>query len=34
MLHLGQKQELVIVKEVDFGVYLGEEINAGSEDRV
>lgn len=34
MLHLGQKQELVIVKEVDFGVYLGEEINAAAEDRV
>ena len=34
MLHLGQKQELIIVKEVDFGVYLGEEINAAAEDRV
>lgn len=34
MLQLGKKQELFIVKVVDFGVYLGEEINAGMDDRV
>lgn len=34
MFQLGKKQDLLIVKEVDFGVYLGEEINAPIEDRV
>lgn len=34
MFQLGRKQNLFIVKEVDFGVYLGEEINAPLEDRV
>lgn len=34
MLNLGKTQELFIVKEVDFGVYLGETVNAPSEDRV
>ena len=34
MFQLGRKQELYIVKAVDFGVYLGEEINAGMDDRV
>ncbi len=34
MLQLGRKQELFIVKTVDFGVYLGEEVNAALEDRV
>lgn len=34
MFQLGRKQELFIVKAVDFGVYLGEEINAGMDDRV
>ncbi len=34
MLNLGKKQELFIVKEVEFGVYLGETVNAPSEDRV
>ena len=34
MFELGKKQPLLIVKELDFGVYLGEEINAAIEDRV
>lgn len=34
MLELGKKQSLVIVKELDFGVYLGEELNASMDDRV
>lgn len=34
MFQLGRKQTLFIVKEVDFGVYLGEEVNAPLEDRV
>ena len=34
MFQLGRKQELFIVKAVDFGVYLGEEMNAGMDDRV
>ena len=34
MFQLGKKQSLVIVKELDFGVYLGEEINASMDDRV
>ena len=34
MFQLGRKQELFIVKAVDFGVYLGEEVNAGMDDRV
>ncbi|MDE5697265.1 MAG: S1 RNA-binding domain-containing protein [Lachnospiraceae bacterium] len=34
MLELGKKQSLVIVKEQDFGVYLGETINASMDDRV
>lgn len=34
MFQLGRKQELFIVKAVDFGVYLGEEVNAGINDRV
>lgn len=34
MFQLGRKQELFIVKAVDFGVYLGEEMNASMDDRV
>ena len=34
MFQLGRKQELVIVKTVDFGVYLGEDQNAGMDERV
>jgi hypothetical protein len=34
MFKLGEKQELIIVKELDFGVYLGEELNASMDDRV
>lgn len=34
MFQLGKKQTLLIVKELDFGVYLGEELNAPIEDRV
>ena len=29
MLQLGKKQLLKIVKKVDFGVYLGEKMDAG-----
>ncbi|WP_029323280.1 CvfB family protein [Butyrivibrio sp. AE3004] len=32
MLRLGEKQELIIIKQVDFGVYLAEK--EGSEDKV
>ena len=32
MLRLGEKQQLMVVKQVDFGVYLAE--NDGSESRV
>lgn len=34
MFELGKKQPLLIVKELDFGVYLGEMLNAAIEDRV
>lgn len=34
MFQLGKKQKLVVVKSVDFGVYLGEEANASIDDRV
>lgn len=34
MFELGKKQSLIIVKELDFGVYLGEEVNASMDDRV
>lgn len=34
MFELGKKQSLVIVKELDFGVYLGETPNASVDDRV
>lgn len=34
MFQLGKNQELVVVKAVDFGVYLGEELNASIDDRV
>jgi hypothetical protein len=34
MFKLGEKQELIIVKELDFGVYLGQELNASIDDRV
>ena len=34
MFRLGEKQVLEIVKQVDFGVYLGVEANAPSEERV
>ena len=34
MFRLGKKQSLIVVKEVDFGVYLGEELNAAVDDRV
>ena len=33
MFELGKKQPLLIVKELDFGVYLGETLNAAIEDR-
>lgn len=34
MFELGKKQSLIIVKELDFGVYLGEELNAPMDGRV
>lgn len=34
MLELGKKQKLIVVKKVDFGIYLGEEKNASIDDRV
>ncbi|HIU74453.1 MAG TPA: S1 RNA-binding domain-containing protein [Candidatus Pelethocola excrementipullorum] len=34
MLEIGRKQSLFIVKKVDFGVYLGEEVNASMDERV
>ncbi|WP_230398549.1 CvfB family protein [Novisyntrophococcus fermenticellae] len=34
MLEIGRKQLLVIVKKVDFGVYLGEQVNASMDERV
>ena len=34
MFELGKKQSLIIVKELDFGVYLGETPNASADDRV
>ena len=34
MIELGKVQELTVVKTVDFGVYLGEKMDAGQEERV
>lgn len=34
MFELGKRQSLIIVKELDFGVYLGETLNASMDDRV
>ncbi len=34
MFELGKTQSLIIVKELDFGVYLGEQPNASMDDRV
>ena len=34
MFELGKTQTLIIVKELDFGVYLGEQPNASMDDRV
>lgn len=34
MFELGKTQSLIIVKELDFGVYLGETLNASMDDRV
>ena len=34
MLELGKKQKLLVVKEVDFGVYLGEDEDASGGERV
>lgn len=34
MLELGKKQTLIVVKKVDFGIYLGEERNAAMDARV
>lgn len=33
-MELGKKQKLVVVKTVDFGVYLGDRQDAGETDRV
>ena len=32
MIELGKKQELLVVKSVEFGVYLGEKADAGREE--
>jgi len=34
MFQLGKKQTLIVVKEVNFGVYLAEQPDAGMDDRV
>lgn len=34
MIQLGKKQELTVVKTVDFGVYLGSDVGAGEKERV
>lgn len=34
MIKLGEKQELIIIKETDFGVYLASSIEEGAEERV
>ena len=34
MLKLGQKQKLLAVKKVDFGIYLGEKLDAQEKERV
>lgn len=34
MIQLGKKQELTVVKKVDFGVYLGEDMEAGEKERI
>lgn len=34
MIELGKRQALKVVKKVDFGVYLGEEMTAGERERV
>lgn len=34
MLNLGRKQKLTVVKKVEFGVYLGESVEAGEKERV
>lgn len=34
MIELGKKQTLMVVKKVEFGVYLGEKTDAGEKERV
>ena len=34
MLNIGRKQKLVVVKKVEFGIYLGETREAGEKERV
>ena len=34
MIQLGKKQKLIIVKAVDFGVYLAEDMHADAKNRV
>lgn len=34
MIELGKKQKLLVVKKVEFGVYLAEDKNADAKDRV
>ncbi len=34
MIELGKKQKLLVVKTVDFGIYLGEDRNAPQTERV
>ena len=33
MIELGKKQKLTVVKSVDFGVYLGEDMQADAKNR-
>ena len=33
MIELGKKQKLLVVKTVDFGIYLGEDRNAPQNER-
>ena len=34
MIELGKKQKLTVVKSVDFGVYLAEDMHADAKNRV
>ena len=34
MIRLGEKQELVVAKRVEFGVYLAQDMESAAEERV